>query len=316
MKAVSRAFAVSGSLFRNPRRLRAVQEITLDLEKGEVFAVAGESGSGKTTLARMVLGLIPPTSGTITLDGADIATIPRRALAARVQPVFQDPYSSLNPRRQIASIVAVPLRVQRRGGRKEWRQQSLEMLDKVGLPERLARAFPAQLSGGQRQRVALARALVTNPDIVVCDEPTSALDVSVQSQIINLLMDLKAQYNLTYIFISHNLAVVEHIATRVAVMYLGRIVELAPTAVLFGEPRHPYTQALIASILTPEPGPGLPNIGLGLSFPDPLNPPSGCAFHPRCPHAKDICRKVEPKLAGPTGHRTACHLHNDIGGST
>jgi peptide/nickel transport system ATP-binding protein len=229
----SRVFAVNRGLFRRPRQIRAVDSVSLELYRGETLAIAGESGSGKSTLARLMLGLLSPSSGTVRLHGEDISTMPRRTIAGRIQPVFQDPYSSLNPRRNIADIVAVPLGVQRRSDWHERRSQSLEMLEKVGLPERFAKAYPAQLSGGQRQRAAIARALVTKPEIVVCDEPTSALDVSVQSQILNLFLDLQAQYSLSYVFISHNLAVVEYMATRVAIMYLGHVVELARTASLF-----------------------------------------------------------------------------------
>jgi peptide/nickel transport system ATP-binding protein len=225
-----------------------------------------------------------------------------------MQPVFQDPYSSLNPRRRIASIVALPLAVQGMGSAEERRARAIAALDKVGLPARYADSYPSQLSGGQRQRVAIARALVTEPEVVVCDEPTSALDVSVQAQILNLLIDLRQDLGLTYVFISHNLAVVEHLATRVAVMYLGRIVELAPAAELFARPRHPYTQALLASVLTPEPGLGIPDTRLGATVADPVNPPSGCAFHPRCPQAIDHCRMEAPPAVRVDHGFVACHL--------
>jgi len=224
-----------------------------------------------------------------------------------VQPIFQDPYSSLNPRRSIASIVSLPLEVH--GIPNPKLHKAIEMLERVGLPPRLAHNTPGQLSGGQRQRVAIARALVMHPEIVICDEPTSALDVSVQAQIMNLLMDLRREFNLTYVFISHNLAVVEHIATHVAVMYLGRVVESSPTAQLFHDPRHPYTQALLASVLTPEPGLGIPDMGLGLSFPDPLHPPAGCPFHPRCQYAMAQCKTDRPALARRDESVVACHLY-------
>ncbi len=265
-------------------------------------------GCGKSTLARMLLGLIPATRGTITLDGRDIHQLGRRQLARRVQPVFQDPYSSLNPRRRIASIVALPLEVHGIGTAPERRRKAIDMLEKVGLPARHADSTPGQLSGGQRQRVAIARALVMQPEVVICDEPTSALDVSVQAQILNLLLDLRREFNLTYVFISHNLAVVEHIATRVAVMYLGKVVEQAETAALFRDPRHPYTRALLASVLTPEPGLGLPETGLGLAFPDPLNPPPGCPFHPRCPQRMAHCSVDVPRPVRSGEAMVACHL--------
>ena len=308
-RGLTRDFTVSRGLFKGKRTLHAVNGVDLDVVKGEVLGIVGESGCGKSTLARMLLGLLPPTRGSISLDGRDIRALGRREMARRVQPVFQDPYSSLNPRRTVASIVALPLAVHGIGSARERRRSAIEMLDRVGLPARFADRYPRELSGGQRQRVAIARALVMRPEIVVCDEPTSALDVSVQSQILNLLLDLQRELGLTYVFISHNLAVVEHIATRVAVMYLGRVVELSQTAALFADPRHPYTRALLASVLTPEPGLGIPDTGLGLAFPDPLNPPPGCPFNPRCPDAIGICRAEMPPLV-PTGHGVAaCHVH-------
>jgi peptide/nickel transport system ATP-binding protein len=308
-RGVTRVFTVGQGLFRPKRTLHAVNGVDLDIASGEVLGIVGESGCGKSTLARMILGLLPPISGHIEIDGADLRTLDRRAVARRIQPVFQDPYASLNPRRSIASIVSLPLEVHRIGSAAERRRAAVEMLERVGLPPRFADRYPRELSGGQRQRVAIARALVMRPEVVVCDEPTSALDVSVQSQILNLLMDLRREFKLTYMFISHNLAVVEHIATRVAVMYLGRIVELAGTAALFARPKHPYTKALLASVLTPEPGLGLPETGLGLAFPDPLNPPSGCPFHPRCPDRIGICPRQRPPLVQTDSGLAACHVH-------
>ena len=306
---LQRSFKVRAGLFKPNQTLHAVNGINLSVNRSDVLGIVGESGCGKSTLARMLLGLTPPSHGSVSFDGQDLSKIDRRELAKRVQPIFQDPYSSLNPRRTIASIVAFPLDVAGQGSKTERRNKALEMLERVGLPARYADNTPGQLSGGQRQRVAIARALVMHPEIVVCDEPTSALDVSVQAQILNLLLDLRKEFNLTYVFISHNLAVVEHIATQVAVMYLGRVVELAPTAELFKNPRHPYTQALLASVLTPEPGLGLPDLGLGLSFPDPLHPPSGCTFHPRCPQATSDCSSIRPKLTRDGFSEVACHLY-------
>ncbi len=309
---LTRTFKMSGGLFGASRTLHAVNGIDIAINKGDVLGIVGESGCGKSTLARILLGLTPPSTGTVTLDGQAMHTMSRQALARRVQPVFQDPYSSLNPRRSLASIVALPLDVQGMGNAAARRVKAIDMLERVGLPARLADHTPGQLSGGQRQRVAIARALVMRPEVVICDEPTSALDVSVQAQILNLLLDLRSEFNLTYVFISHNLAVVEHIATEVAVMYLGKVVEQSPTAELFKQPRHPYTQALLASVLTPEPGLGIPETGLGLSFPDPLNPPTGCTFHPRCPQRMPQCIHTVPALiepAGPMAGRVACHLH-------
>jgi peptide/nickel transport system ATP-binding protein len=304
---VSRSFSINTGMFQPRRTLQAVNGVDLAVERGGVLGIVGESGCGKSTLARMLLGLIAPSSGSISLEGRDISGMDRRELARRVQPVFQDPYSSLNPRRSIASIVSLPLEVH--GIANPRQARAIEMLERVGLPPRLAESTPGQLSGGQRQRVAIARALVMNPEIVVCDEPTSALDVSVQAQIMNLLMALRREFNLTYVFISHNLAVVEHIATEVAVMYLGRVVESAKTEELFRRPRHPYTQALLASVLTPETGLGIPDMGLGLSFPDPIHPPSGCPFHPRCKHAMPVCGELRPPLISQGAGLVACHLY-------
>jgi peptide/nickel transport system ATP-binding protein len=309
LSGVRRSFAVRRGLFGGTRTLHAVDGVDLTIAKGEVLGIVGESGCGKSTLARMLLGLLAPSSGRIALDGANVATLDRKKLAARVQPVFQDPYGSLNPRKRIASIVALPLAVHGLGDAAYRRKRAIDMLERVGLPARFADSYPSQLSGGQRQRVAIARALVMRPEIVVCDEPTSALDVSVQSQILNLLMDLRAEFGLTYVFISHNLAVVEHIATRVAVMYLGRIVELADTAEIFASARHPYSQALLASVLTPEPGKGLPDTGLGLAFPNPLDPPAGCGFNPRCLYARPVCRTAVPAAVADGPARVACHAY-------
>jgi peptide/nickel transport system ATP-binding protein len=311
-RGLTRSFSVSQGLFKGRRTLHAVNGVSLAIAKGEVLGIVGESGCGKSTLARMLLGLLPPSGGEIALAGEPVGKLGRLGMARRVQPVFQDPYSSLNPRRTIASIVALPLAVQGIGTAKERRERAIAILDKVGLPSRFADRYPRELSGGQRQRVAIARALILNPEMVVCDEPTSALDVSVQSQILNLLGDLRRELGLTYVFISHNLVVVEHIATRVAVMYLGRVVELTDTATLFKAPRHPYTKALLASVLTPEPGKGIPETGLGLAFPDPLNPPSGCPFHPRCPAATERCASAEPQLRQDAAGLVACHLYEPV----
>jgi peptide/nickel transport system ATP-binding protein len=310
IRGASRDFSIARGLFAGKRLLHAVVDVDITVEQGDVLGIVGESGSGKSTFGRMLLGLLPPTRGSIRFAGADVGRIDRRSLARRIQPVFQDPYSSLNPRRTVASIVAAPLAVLAVGTPRERRAKALAMLDRVGLPARYADVYPGELSGGQRQRVAIARALTVEPQIVLLDEPTSALDVSVQSQILNLLTDLKGDLGLTYIFISHNLAVIEHIATRVAVMYLGRIVELTARETLFRAPRHPYTRALLASVLTPEPGLGVPDTGLGLAFPNPLDPPPGCAFHPRCPQAGARCRCAPPREIH-DGHGTvACHLHD------
>ncbi|MEO8081772.1 MAG: oligopeptide/dipeptide ABC transporter ATP-binding protein [Caldimonas sp.] len=310
--ALTREFTLRAGMFQPKRTLHAVNGVSLSIGRGDVLGIVGESGCGKSTLARLLLGLLPPSSGHIKLGGTELRQLDRKAIARRVQPVFQDPYASLNPRRDIASIVALPLDVHGLGDAAERRRQSIAMLERVGLPARYAHHTPGQLSGGQRQRVAIARALVMRPEIVICDEPTSALDVSVQAQILNLLMDLRREFGLTYVFISHNLAVVEHIATQVAVMYLGQIVEQAPTAALFRAPRHPYTQALLKSVLTPEPGLGVPDTGLGLAFPDPLNPPPGCPFHPRCPQRLPECSSIVPLLTRDALGAVSCHLVTPI----
>lgn len=305
-----RTFTVNAGMFKPRQTLHAVNGINLSVDRGDIMGIVGESGCGKSTLAKMLLGLTPPSKGQILIDGQDVGKMDRREMARRVQPVFQDPYSSLNPRRSIASIVAFPLVVHGIGNPQDRRNKAIEMLERVGLPARYADNTPGQLSGGQRQRVAIARALVMNPELVICDEPTSALDVSVQAQILNLLMDLRRDFNLTYVFISHNLAVVEHIATQLAVMYLGRVVEFGSTADIFKQPRHPYTQALLASVLTPEPGLGIPDMGLGLSFPDPLHPPSGCTFHPRCKQKMEQCPKISPQLKKDAIGEVSCHLYD------
>jgi peptide/nickel transport system ATP-binding protein len=308
---VTRTFSVGAGIFRRKQMLTAVNGVSLKVEKGDVVGLVGESGCGKSTLALMLLGLLPASSGQILFDGSPVSTFTRLDLARRIQPIFQDPYSSLNPRKSIGDIIALPLHVHGTSSAAERRRKVEEIMELVGLPARYITNYPSQLSGGQRQRVAIARALIMRPEIVICDEPTSALDVSVQSQILNLLMDLRKELGLTYILISHNLAVVEHIATRVAVMYLGRIVEEKDTDSLFSRAEHPYTQALLASVLTPEPGLGIPDAQLGVEFPNPIDPPSGCTFHPRCPHAVDFCERKEPRpVARGHGSFTECHLYD------
>ena len=293
---------------RNFGPVRAVDGVNLVVPQNGVMGIVGESGCGKSTLARIILGLMPATSGIVLVDGKPLATLDRRARARLIQPVFQDPYSSLNPRHRVRDIVALPLRAQ---GIRDVATPVAKMLARVGLPGGIADRLPGQLSGGQRQRVAIARALVLRPRIVVCDEPTSALDVSVQAQILNLLAELRRDMGLTLVFISHNLAVVEHIATEVAVMYLGRIVEHAAVDTLFTSPQHPYTRALLASVLTPEPGLGIPDSGLGDSYPDPAHIPPGCRFHPRCPVAETRCATADPAGITARGRLVECLLAAD-----
>jgi len=278
------------------RTVVAVDDVSFSVPIGGVLGIVGESGCGKSTLARLILGLLPPDSGEITVEGKHLGEMDRKARARLIQPVFQDPFSSLNPLARIRDIVGMPLVAQGTFPRAEVARTVDEMLARVGLTREMGSRLPSELSGGQRQRVAIARALVLRPRIVVCDEPTSALDVSVQAQILNLLAELRRDLNLTYLFISHNLAVVEHVASEVAVMYLGRLVEREPTETLFARPEHPYTKALLASVLTPDPGLGVPDVGLGDTLPDPANIPSGCRFHPRCPIAEPRCATTAPPL--------------------
>lgn len=308
LKNVWRRFEVSQGAFKGSAMLTAVADVSLQVKRGEVFALVGESGSGKSTLAKMLLGLLPPSSGEILIDGAPIDADNRIAVARRIQPIFQDPYSSLNPRKSIEQLIALPLVVHRIGDAASRRTKVREMLDLVGLPTRLLDAFPGQLSGGQRQRVAIARALVMRPEVVICDEPTSALDVSVQAQILNLLLELKRDLGLTYFFISHNLAVVEHLADRVAVMYLGRIVEERTRAGLFAGPRHPYTRGLLESVLTPDPDLGVPDTHLGVMNANPMAVQNGCPFQPRCPSAIDVCGTQPPAVTSLRDGWATCHL--------
>jgi peptide/nickel transport system ATP-binding protein len=293
-----------------PRQLlHAVDGVSFDVAKGETLALVGESGCGKSTVARLIVGLYPLSRGRIEFDGQDLAAAGTHAptLRRRMQMIFQDPYASLNPRWRVRDIVAEPIRVLGlAAGREAEGARVGELLRQVGLAPEDGEKFPHEFSGGQRQRISIARALSGNPEFLVCDEPTSALDVSVQAQILNLMTDLQERLGLTYLFISHNLAVVSHIADRVGVMYLGRVVELAQAERLFAGPRHPYTRMLMDAI------PDLQMTGKARTpvageVPNPLAPPAGCAFHPRCPHANDRCRAERPALIGPATCAVACH---------
>ena len=295
---------------KGSKPLRAVNGVSLQIPKGQVVGLVGESGCGKSTLANILLGLQKPTTGDVQFDGQSASNFTRKDIARRIQPIFQDPYSSLNPTKTIHSIVSLPLRIHNVGDPLEIDKKVHDILDLVGLPRRVAQSYPSQMSGGQRQRVAIARALIMRPEIVICDEPTSALDVSVQSQILNLLQELKTELGLTYLLISHNLAVVQHMADRVAVMYLGRIVEEADNETLFRDPRHPYTKALLDSVLTPDPTLGVPDTHLGAVFPNPIAPPPGCSFHPRCSECMEICKSTAPTPNVEGEHLTECHLYD------
>ncbi|MBP6903359.1 MAG: ATP-binding cassette domain-containing protein [Burkholderiaceae bacterium] len=294
--------------------LQALDGVDLRLERGQTLGLVGESGCGKSTLARAVMGLLPLSSGRIRFDGEDIAALPRpRQLAwrARQQMVFQDPFASLNPRSRIGRILEEPLLLHGRGKATERRARVAAALQRVGLAPQMAARHPHEFSGGQRQRIAIARALMLEPELLVCDEAVSALDVSVRAQVLNLLLELRAERGLALLFISHDLSVVQHLADRVAVMYLGRLVEEAPRAALWARPQHPYTQALIAAVPSTRPGAAataLPALLKG-ELPSPLQRPGGCAFHPRCPRAIARCSTERPELRPlDGGHRVACHL--------
>ena len=303
LRDVAVTYSVSNGMFAPHGNLHALRGVNLTLFSGQVLGVVGESGSGKSTLARIVLGLEAATTGTVLLNGLPVREHGRAERARIVQPIFQDPYSSLNPRRTLASTIRLPLDIHGIGSGPERAAAVKRMMDLCGLPMRLADALPAQLSGGQRQRVAIASALVMKPEIVVCDEPTSALDVSVQAQILNLLQDLKAELNLTYVVISHDLNVIRCLADRVAVMYLGAIVEDRPADELFAAPAHPYSQMLLAATLH-----AVGRAAVVGEFPNPLRPPPGCAFHPRCARAEEVCRAEAPLLRGFGDGQVACHF--------
>ncbi len=293
--SVSCTFSVRRGLFGKRKSLKALDTVNLDIRKGEVLALVGESGCGKTTLSRTIMGLQQPDTGSVSLGQHEISTLPAGQRARMIQPIFQDPYSSLNPRKTIGDIIGRPLVVNRIGSKSEQLAKVHKMMEHVGLPRRVFNSYPDQLSGGQRQRAAIGRALIMDPEIVICDEPTSALDVSVQAQILNLLLDLRDELDLTYLFVTHDLSVVQHMADRVAVMYLGEIVECGDRSQVLSNPKHPYTSALLDSALSISPDLSVPAPGLSGEFPNPMNRPSGCPFHPRCPMAEQQCREEVPK---------------------
>lgn len=300
----------SGLLNLKSDSVRAVDGVSLTVKQGETLGLVGESGCGKSTLAKCIMGLESPTSGEVVFQDRSLTTWDEKQLRRRIQMVFQDPYSSLNPRHRIGSIIREGLDIHGIGTTEERNRRVEELLGLVGLrPEHSAR-YPHEFSGGQRQRIAVARTLALDPQLIVCDEPVSALDVSVQAQVLRMLKEVQEQFGLTYIFISHDLSVVSHISDRVAVMYLGRIMEEAPAEILFESPKHPYTQALLSAVLPPDPTDQPERIPLEGDLPSPMNPPTGCPFHPRCPQAFDKCPNARPDAVEiEPGIRVACWLY-------
>lgn len=318
VRGLDKTFVLKRRLGEPARSLRAVRDVSFDIHRGETLGLVGESGSGKSTTGRMLVGLIPPTRGSIRLfgeetgEGADARAAAR--VRRRVQFVFQDPQGSLNPRMRIGDAIAEPIDIAGTLRGADRSRRIAQLLDTVGLPRSAADRFPHEFSGGQRQRIGIARALALQPDFIVCDEPVSALDVSLQAQIVNLLLDLQEQFGLSYLFIAHDLAVVRQISTRVAVIYAGEIVEIADRASLYGSPKHPYTRTLLAAVPQPDPHRPVAPSARG-EVPSLLNPPPGCIFHTRCPHATERCAREAPVLREiAPGRQAACHLYDEAAG--
>ncbi|HLR24152.1 MAG TPA: dipeptide ABC transporter ATP-binding protein [Pseudogracilibacillus sp.] len=304
-----------GILGKTVGHVKAVNDVSFQVNEGETLGIVGESGCGKSTTGRMLVRLLEATDGSIEFDGKELTTLSSgemRKIRKDIQMVFQDPYASLNPRHTIEKILSEPLVVHGVKGEKERKRQVHEFLKIVGLNAQHAKRYPHQFSGGQRQRIGIARALMTNPKLIIADEPVSALDVSIQAQVLNLMQDLQKQFNLTYIFIAHDLGVVRHISDRIGVMYLGKMVEMSDAEKLYQEPLHPYTQALLSAVPVPDPEFDKDETVLEGDMPSPVDPPSGCAFHTRCPFKMDVCTKEIPEYREvKDGHYVACHLYNE-----